>query len=245
MGIGATDNRSREAVRPWVRLGFYTGYETLQYAVIIVFLGVVTTVADQGALGTTQDGTPVLVDIIDVAFVSTAVGTNLGTQSALMVMIVAIVTLATMTGVGLPVLHRATVPVYTPQREYVFTLPDLTVFGIDIDPFLVAVPVLVLVTRVALTGTAIEGYVPPRTLLQSGVVTGIVHTITILGIAVIAREILLAFLTAIAGSAATAGVTVTIISIPIVAVVAGFSIVFAVVGLTLGLAARSVDLQYL
>lgn len=245
MGIGSTDGRPLDSVRRWVSLGLYTGYETVQYAVLAVFLGVVTTVADRGSIGPSENGTPILLDIIDVEFVSTAVGTELGGQPLVTVMAIAIITLAAMTVVGVPILHHATIPIHTPQREYVFTLPDLSVFGLDIAPILAAIPVVVLVGRVALSGASVDGDVPPRDLLRYGVIVGLTHALFVLAAAALAREVLLAFLTAIAGVQTTTGITVQVIAVETVGVVTVYAVAFAVVGLTLGLAVRSLDLDAL
>lgn len=241
MGIGAIDGQVRERVWRWVRLGFLTGFETVQYTVIIVFLGVVTTVADQGSLTGTDQGSPVLLDIVDVEFVSTAIGTQLGTQTPVMVMGIAILTIATMTGVGVALLHGATIPVHTPQREYVFTLPDLSVLGYDLAPVLVAVPVAVIVAHVAQSGIGLDDDRPPTTLAGNAATVGVAHAITVVATALIARELLFAFLTATAGPAATAGVSIPIVSIPVVGVVTVFAVVFVLVGLGVGAGVRSVD----
>jgi len=225
-----------QSLASWVRRGIGTATETYQYAVLVVVLGVVTTVADLGGDTGTDTAGAVLLRLLDVPFVRRATTSEPGQQLALAVLIIAVLILLAVTALTLPVFHQGTVLVETGGGTTPLAMPDLTVFGIGIDPLLAAVPVVVLGVVAAGAATDLDGPVPPATILRAGAGLGAAHAVVVLGIAVFAREVLFAFATAIVGPGATDGVAITILTPRTVAVVT----VYAVIVATLGVAAGAV-----
>lgn len=233
---------ARETIGVCARRGVGTALETFQYALLVVFLGVVTTVA-AGNVPADAGGGPVLVHLIDVPFISRALAVGLDGQDLVTVMLLAIVTFIAYTGLFLPILHYASIPV-TASQESVLTLPDLSVFGVPIDPFLTAVPALVIIALTAIPASNHEGPMPSVDIVRTGVVTGVAYAVMTLVVAVLAREVLVAFLTAIAGPAATTGVTVHLLTPGTVGIVVVYASVGATIGATIGVRSRDLDVPF-
>lgn len=228
-------------IQTWARRGIGTGIATYQYALLVVFIGVITTVAAGDTDPATADA-PLIVRFIDVPFISRALAAELGGYGLVAVMFIAVITFLAYTGLALPMLHGAAIPVTAVDSEYVVTLPDVTVAGIAIDPLLAAVPGIVIVVSTALPILDQDADPAIVSLLKTGGVTGLSYATTILVVAVLAREILFAFLTVIGGAAATTGVTVHLLTPGTVTIVAGYAVVLATVGTGVGYLVRDIDI---
>ncbi|MFB6103568.1 MAG: hypothetical protein ABEJ57_00590 [Halobacteriaceae archaeon] len=222
----------------WVGRGIGSATETYQYAVLVVVLGVVTTVADLGSDAGGEPAASVLGRLLDVPFVQAAAATEPGRQLALAALVIAVILLLAVTAVALPVLHQGTVLVRVGEHAAPLSPPALTVFGFDIDVLLAAVPIVVVGVVAAGAATETEGQMAPRTVLRAGLGLGVAHAITVLAIAVLAREVLFAFATAIVGPGATEGVTITVLTPGTVAVVTSYAVGVASVGVATGQAIR-------
>lgn len=227
-------------MQTWIRRGVGTGVASYQYALLVVFIGAIITVATGDTTPATVEG-PLLIRFVDVPFISRALAAELGGYGLFARMVVSVLTFLTYTGLVLPILHGAQLPVTAPGTGYVVTLPDVTMFGMGIDPVLTAVPAVVIVASAALPALDREAALEPMTILQIGGVTGVTYAASILVIAGLAREILFAVLTAIGGADATTGVTVHLLTPGTGAIVAGYAVVLAIIGTGIGYLVQDVD----